>query len=258
MTEDVTSGWFDAHVVTGAHPAALLQATDRDAIAAHLDTFALSGALVSAMASWLHDPLTGNAEASAVATDLADQGVLACWTAVPPVHGEAHTLDGLVRQAADGSGVGAFRIHPRSHGYSPVSAAMDEFYSALADTGLPLCVDATELDWSQIATIATRFPTVRIVVSQVGYRELRNLSAALRDHDNLSVDLVNFAAHQAVEWLAANGLADRLLFATGLGLRDPAESVVRLAWSGVDDAIVRQIGSGNAAALFALPVGGLA
>lgn len=257
MPDDVTSGWFDAHIVTGAHPAALLQPTDRDAIAAHLDTYALSGALVGAMASWLHDPLTGNAEASAVATDLADQGVLACWTAVPPVHGESHTLGGLVSRAGD-EGVGAFRLYPRSHGYAPVSAVMDEFYSALAAVGLPLCADAAELDWSQLAVIAARFPTLRIVVSQVGYRELRNLSAALRDHDNLSVDLINFAAHQAVEWLAANGLADRLLFATGLGLRDPAESVVRLAWSGVDDATVRQIGSGNAGELFALPVGGLA
>jgi predicted TIM-barrel fold metal-dependent hydrolase len=128
---------------------------------------------------------------------------------------------------------------------------MDELYPALADGNLPLCVDAAEIGWAELDIIATRFPTLRIVVCQVGYRELRNLSAALRDHDNLFVDLVNFAAHQAVEWMAASGRADRLLFATGLGLRDPAESIIRLAWSGVDDATVRQIGSGNANLLFA-------
>jgi predicted TIM-barrel fold metal-dependent hydrolase len=76
------------------------------------------------------------------------------------------------------------------------------------------------------------------------------LWALLDTHANVHVDLVDFAAHQGVEWLARNGLADRLLFATGLGVRDPGESIVRLAWSGLDDAAVRAVGSGNAARLF--------
>lgn len=246
---DVTCGWFDARIVTGAHPASLLPDSGRDAIAKHLDTYAMSGALVSAMASWLHDPLGGNAEASAVAHSLADRGVLACWTAVPPTPGELESLDGLVEQAL-AEGVAAFRLHPRSHGFSPVAASMHELYAALAANGLPLCVDATEIDWHHLSSIATRFPTLPIVVSNLGYRQLRNLWAALRDHDNLYVDLVDFAAHQAVEWLVARGLADRLLFATGFGLRDPGESIVRLAWSGLDDATVARIGSGNAGRLF--------
>jgi predicted TIM-barrel fold metal-dependent hydrolase len=58
-----------------------------------------------------------------------------------------------------------------------------------------------------------------------------------------------------VEWLAAEGLSDRLLFATGLGVRDPGESIVRLAWSGLDDETVTRIGAGNAHRLFA--AGGL-
>ncbi|TWD79274.1 amidohydrolase family protein [Kribbella amoyensis] len=249
MADDVTSGWFDAHIVTGAHPAALVPSSDRDAIAAHLDTHAMSGALVSSMASWLHDPIGGNAEATAVARSLADRGVLACWTAVPPTPGELDSLDRLVDQAV-AEGVAAFRLYPRSHGYSPVDPAMDELYAALAVNGLPLCFDVTEIDWHHLDQAATRFPTLPIVVSSLGYRLLRTLWAALRDHENLSVDLVDFAGHQAIEWMAANGLADRLLFATGLGLRDPGESIVRLAWSGLDDSTVTQIGGGTADRLF--------
>jgi predicted TIM-barrel fold metal-dependent hydrolase len=249
MTDDVTTGWFDARIVTGAHPAALVPSSDPDAIAAHLDTYAMSGALVSSMASWLHDPVGGNAEASAVANSLADRGVLACWTAVPPTPGELQSLDGLVAQAV-GEGVAAFRVHPRSHGYSPVATAMHDLYAALAANGLPLCVDFTEIDWNHLDHIATRFPALPIVVSNLGYRQLRNLWAAIRDHENLYVDLVDFAGHQAIEWIAARGLADRLLFATGLGLRDPGESIVRLAWSGLDDDTVARIGAGNADRLF--------
>jgi predicted TIM-barrel fold metal-dependent hydrolase len=247
MSDDVTSGWFDARVVTGAHPASLLPPTDRDAIAAHLDRFELSGALVSAMASMLHDPIGGNAEASVVAHSLADRGALACWTAVPATAGELDSLTALVDRAI-GSGVAAFRIHPASHGFSP--GLLDELYDALEANGLPLCVDAAELTWPALAAIATRCPALPIVVSNVGYRKLRNLWAALDGHTNVYVDLVDFAAHQGVEWLAANDLAERLLFATGLGVRDPGESVVRLAWSGLDDAAIRLVGAGNAARLF--------
>lgn len=252
MTDDATTGWFDARIVTGAHPSSLVPSTDRDAIAAHLDTYAMSGALVSAMASWLHDPLGGNAEATAVANSLADRGVLACWTAVPTTPGELDSLDKLVAQAL-AEGVAAFRIHPHSHGYAP--EALLELYAALEGSGLPLCVDAAEIGWSDLDAIATRFPMLPIVVSNLGYRQLRRLWSALRDHANLSVDLVDFAAHQGVEWLAAEGLSDRLVFATGLGVRDPGESIVRLAWSGLDDETVTRIGAGNASRLFA--AGGL-
>ncbi|MBP2356332.1 putative TIM-barrel fold metal-dependent hydrolase [Kribbella aluminosa] len=226
-----------------------MPAADREAIAAHLDRFELSGALVSAMASWLHDPIGGNSEASAVAHDLADRGVVACWTAVPATAGELDSLSGLVERALD-DGVAAFRIHPASHGYSP--GLLDELYEALEANRLPLCVDAAELSWPELGAIATRHPELPIVLSTLGYRKLRELWAALDGHPNVHVDLVDFAAHQGAEWLAENDLADRLLFATGLGVRDPGESIVRLAWSGLDDPTVRRVGFGNASRLFRL------
>jgi predicted TIM-barrel fold metal-dependent hydrolase len=247
MTDDVTRGWFDARVVTGAHPATLQPPTDPGAIAAHLDRYAMSGALVSAMASWLHDPLAGNAEASTVAHELADRGVLACWTAVPSTPGELDSLTALVDRAVD-EGVAAFRIHPLSHGFSP--SLLDELYAGLQTNRLPLCIDAAEISWPDLTTIATRYPELPIVLSNLGYRKLRELWSALDGHTNIHVDLVDFAAHQGVEWLAANNLADRLLFATAFGLRDPGESIVRLAWSGLDDATVRLVGAENASRLF--------
>ncbi|MFD3399944.1 amidohydrolase family protein [Kribbella sp. NPDC058693] len=245
--DDVTYGWFDARVVTGVHPASLQPATDRDAIAAHLDRFELSGALVSAMASWLHDPIGGNAEASAIAHGLADRGVLACWTAIPATPGELDSLTALVDRAVS-EGVAAFRIHPASHGFSP--SLLDELYAGLQANRLPLCIDAAEITWPALTAIATRYPELPIVISNLGYRKLRELWAALDGHTNIYVDLVDFAGHQGVEWLAANNLADRLVFATGFGLRDPGESVVRLAWSGLDDATVRLVGSDTASRLF--------
>lgn len=241
-------GWFDANILTGAHPAHRTPSSAHDVLAAHLDRYEFSGALLGTMASWLHDPMIGNAEASRVAEGLADRGVLAVWAALPPTPGEVTSLTGLVARAVD-AGVAAFRVYPRSHGFSATDPVMDELYAELTARRIPLCLDRPEIDWQEITTLASRFPTLPLIVSQVGYRELRALATALGRHPALHIDLANFAAHQAVEWLVDQFDADRLLFATGLGLRDPGESVVRLAWSGLGHRAVQQIGQVNASRL---------
>jgi hypothetical protein len=246
----VTRGWFDAHVLTGAHPAHRTPSSSAGAIEAHLDRYELSGALVGAMASWLHDPAVGNTEASQVATRLAHRGVLGCWCALPPTPGEQASAVPRVARAVD-AGAAAFRLYPASHGYSAVDPVMNELYAELAERRMPLCVDRTEAGWAEIATIASRFPELDLVVSQIGYRELRALATLLPRHPGLHVDLVNFASHEGVEWLVERFGAARLLFATGLGLRDPGESVMRLAWSGLDGDALAAVGSGTARRLLA-------
>lgn len=247
-----TRGWFDAHVLSGAHPAHRTQSSTAGAIDAHLDRYELSGALVGTMTSWLHDPMAGNAEASAVAARLGHRGVLACWCAVPPTPGELASLSEFVGRAVEG-GAAAVRLYPRSHGFSAVDPVMDELYAQLVDRRMPLWLDRPEADWTDIAYLLTRFPALDVVVSQVGYRELRVLATLLPRHRGLHVDLVNFASHEGVEWLVERFGAGRLLFATGLGLRDPGESVLRLAWSGLDDDAVAEVGSGTARRLLAGP-----
>lgn len=247
-----TRGWFDANVLSGAHPAHRTPSSTADSIDAHLDRYELSGALVGTTTSWLHDPMAGNAEASDVAARLGHRGVLACWCALPPTPGELDRLSAFVGRAVD-AGAAAVRIYPRSHGFSAVDPVMDELFSGLTTRGLPLWLDRPEVDWTDIGSLLSRFPGLDVVVSQIGYRELRVLATLLSRHRRLHVDLVNLASHEGVEWLVERFSADRLLFATGLGLRDAGESVVRLAWSGLDGDAVAEVGSGTARRLLAGP-----
>lgn len=248
-----STGWFDAHVLLGVHPERPGRRIDDAAVLEHLARHRLSGALIGSMTSWLHDPLTGNAEVSAAVARMnasrPDVGLRACWTAVPPTPGELDDVARLVDDAEQ-SGVAAFRIHPATHGFDAGDPALQPFYRRLTELGLPLCVDRTEIGWPVIDAIATRHPELTMIVSLVGYRELRTLATHLSRHPRLAVDLVNFATHQGLEWLVEHFDPSRALFATGLGLRDPGESLTRLRFSDLDQGVVDRIGSGNADRLF--------
>lgn len=243
-----TAGWFDAHVVSGAHPEYPDAHTDPASLETYLRRYALSGILLRSMTAWLHDPLSGNEETSRAATALAHVGARACWTAVPPTPGELDSLTKLVAEAGAAE-VAAFALYPRTHGYRVCDPAMTPLFPALAAEGMPLWLDRTQVAWQDIDTLAARHRNLSVVVSGIGYRELRRVGSVLTRHRNVHVDMVNFSAHQGVEWLVRHFGPDRLLFATGLGVRDPGESIARLLWSGLDDETVREIGAGNAGRL---------
>ncbi|SDS31782.1 amidohydrolase family protein [Microlunatus soli] len=238
------AGWFDAHVLIGAHPE---QPAGRDRLDDHLQRYGLTGALAGSMLSWLHDPLSGNAAATAAASRTA--GVRACWTAIPPTPGELTSLTALVRQAV-AAGVAAFRLYPHTHGYVVDDPAWSQFFDDLSGHRMPLCLNRTEIDWPTIDRIAGDHPELPMIISLVGYRELRTVATMLTRHDQLHLDLVNFATHQGLEWLVGAFGARRILFGTGFGLRDPGESMARLGWSGLSETDVVTVGSANAYRLF--------
>lgn len=242
------TGWFDAHVRSGRHPERPFGRGDAAAIRDHLTRFGFSGALVGSNQSWLHDPLTGNAEASAIAAELADHGVLACWTAVPATPGELADPAALVDRAVV-EGVAAFRLFPDTHRFTLTDPGLDGFFDALVRQRLPLWLDLDETGWASVDTLLSRRPELTVVISQAGYRELRYAAPLLARHPGLRLDLVNLATHQALEWLYQNGFGDRMIFGSGFGLRDPAEAVLRLAGAGLDDERITTIGRANAAAL---------
>ncbi len=244
--------WFDAHVRTGQHPERPLGRGDAAAIRDHLSRFGFSGALIGSMASWLHDPLVGNAEASLVAAELADLGARPCWSAVPATPGELADPAALVDRAA-AEGVAAFRLFPDTHRFALTDPGLDEFFAAMIRHGLPLWLDLAEAGWGLIDTLLGRHPDLVVVISQVGYRELRYLIPLLDRHPGLHLDLVNLATHQVLEWLHRHGYGDRMIFGSGFGVRDPAEAVYRLHGAGLNDAVITAIGHGNAQRLWPAP-----
>src|SRR5699024_4072814 len=134
--------------------------------------------------------------------------------------------------------------------------ALDAFAPAwelLEAEQLPVLIDRPEIEWTELATLAARQRNLPIVVSWIGYRELRRLAPLLHRHPNLHLDTVNFSTHQGFDWFVAEFGAERLLFATGAPRRDPGESIAQLAWSGLSAAQMNLVARANAQRLFRLP-----
>lgn len=228
---------IDAHASIGAYPRAYVTGQSPEGLTADMRRLGIGAAVVGSTASVWHDPINGNAEALTVADR---PGLHPCVTLVPPTPEETTGLDGAI----------AARIYPETHGFDPLDPAMDPLYEEMVERRLPLTVGLSDIGWPTLDALAASWPGLSLIVSGIGYRALRQLAAVFRRRANLHADMVNFASHEGLEWFVRHFGAERLLFATGTPVRDPAEAVARLMWSGLSDSDRQLVGRDNAARLF--------
>jgi predicted TIM-barrel fold metal-dependent hydrolase len=140
---------------------------------------------------------------------------------------------------------------PHSHGFDLGGPDLAPLLDAAAEHGLPMLVDKGETDWGTVERVAAAHPELWLLLSDVGYRELRQLCGLLARHPRTLVSTANLSGHRTLEYLVEQFGAHRLVFGTGQPVRDPAEAVFRLLWSELDDAAVRAVGGDTMRGLLA-------
>lgn len=230
---------LDISASLGRHPAHDVGAGTPGAAIAELDRYGIAEAIVTHSLATHHEPAAGNAR---LLTEVADEPRLhACWTVLPSTCGELPDGPTLVSQALAG-GVSLLTARPHSHGFALDSPDLAALLDAAAGHQLPLLVDLAETDWLALEQVATAHPDLWLILTDVGYRELRRLCGFLDRHARVLVCTENLSGHLALEYLVRRFGADRLVFGSGQPVRDAGEAVVRLMWSELDDADVRAIG----------------
>lgn len=233
---------YDANCRVGRVPWGPVGAGDVPGLLRRMDQLGIDRALVSHTMAWRHDPATGN---RLILDVVAGQSRLRpCWVAVPDSCGEVPPPKQFATEAVE-TGVGAVRVYPEEHGFDLDGPDFAAYLDAFAQAGLPLLVDLPATSWRAVDEAAAAHPELAVIVCETGYRGLRRASGVLDRRPNVRLDLSDLATHEGLEWLCETFGPDRLVFGTGEPLRDGAEAVTRLLWSGLDDGAVRRIGSAN-------------
>jgi len=230
---------LDVSASLGRHPAHDVGAGTPAALIADLDRYGIAEAVVAHTLATHHHPASGNAQLLA---EIADEPRLhACWTVLPSTCSELPDGPTLISQA-HARGVNLLTARPHSHGFALDGPDLAALLEAAAEHQLPMLVGLAETDWPALEEVTTAHADLWLILSDVGYRELRRLSGFLDRHPRVLVCTENLSGHLALEFLVERFGPHRLVFGTGQPVRDPAEAVVRLMWSELDDADVRAIG----------------
>jgi predicted TIM-barrel fold metal-dependent hydrolase len=251
VTSSEPRSLIDINALLGRHPRLEVGSGTADALLAEMDRVGIGFAVVGHTMSWLHDPATGNHHVVELVRE--QPRLFPAWVIAPATCNEIGSAEYFLATARE-SGVVLLRAYPEDHRYDLSGPDVAPIIDSAAQARLPLLVDISQSSWSALETTARNHPTLPLVLSQAGYRDLRRLAGLLDRVENIYLDLADLSSHNGLEWLVERFGAHRFLLGTMAPIRDPAEAVTRLMWSELDDADVSAIGTGNVRKLLGLNV----
>ena len=233
---------FDANCAVGPWPTDKPRYETVVGLLAEMERLGIQRALVSHTLSRTYDPVQGN---RILMQEIAGQeSLLPCWTLLPPACGEMGSPGELMEEMAQ-AGVRAVRLYPREHSYSLAEWQCGELFEALAERHYLVLLDLAQGSWEEIERICNTYPDLALLVTWVGYRQLRPLFALLRRNDNLYCDLSNLSTYLGIEEILDRFGSERLVFGTGLPIADPGGPIARLSYTDAPPAALDAIAHGN-------------
>jgi hypothetical protein len=154
------------------------------------------------------------------------------------------TLENLMSEMA-ASSVRAVRLYPRSHSYTLDDWLCRDLLTALSERRYVVLIDIAETDWSEVDRLCGAYSGISWIVTQTGYRNLRFILGAMRNHANLHCDLSNLSTYLGVEEILTRFDSGRLVFGTGLPAMDPGGPIARVTYTQAEPQDVEAIAHGN-------------
>jgi len=234
--------WCDAGLWLGAPEGfPLAEELRLDALLDQAKTCGIRGGLVSHWLGKTVSPQVGNAALEVAALP---PGCFAVLTGLPLTPGEAGPLPGSAPPPPWVKGV---RIFPRAHEFPLTPWCLRGLCSWLTAHALPLFIWHTELQWSDLHSVARAFPQLAIVVESQPLKiiyHVRALWAVMQECPNISVEISNLA-NGALTWMASHFGSQRFVFGSFLPANDPLVPMGMVIDSGLSETDQALIAGGN-------------
>lgn len=247
----------DAHRLLGPLMTDATGEEEYDGVRARLDRLGVAACAASATWQVFGDPTRGP-DGEPVPPVLPDAPAW-CWPVPVLIPGPGGTR-GWAAAPGLASGTGPWealgvtppamvRVCPARHRWEVTSAAARVAWGVLADAGTPIVMDIDEVGFASVAAVARMEPRLSLLAVGAGYRELRRCAALLAEHPGVVLETGTLMAAGAVEWLARESGAHRLVFGTGAPLRDDAGPILQLAHLDLSEEDTAEIAAGTLLAL---------
>ncbi len=127
-------------------------------------------------------------------------------------------------------GLHGLKLHPRSQRFSPEHPFISKILEALQESGLPLIIHTERCNFiarpEQLATLADRFPDLKIISAHLGYAGSKIIPLA-KDRENLYLDLSLSPLFLLQDVISEVG-AEKLLFASDTPYSHPKIELTKL------------------------------
>ncbi len=161
-------------------------------------------------------PLDGNAEIGQVCRT--EPFFLPVWVCMPNHTGEFYDPAALRAQLAE-HGVCAVRLAPKYNvlGYSLADWCCGQLLDMLDKAGIPALLDADQADWETVHAVCCAHPGLRLVITNLYYRQARYLFPLLKLHPGLYLETSGLKSFGLLQTFCEQVGAHKLLFGSNLG-----------------------------------------
>ncbi|MFC1539170.1 amidohydrolase family protein [Candidatus Latescibacterota bacterium] len=213
-----------------------------------LDKFGVKNALV--YSSWAKFQNTADGNKLLIDNIINKNNLYPCFIISPEMEFEKSFPETFIRRLQTNN-VRAVKVCPTSHYYELEQYVMKDMFSILNKIRMPVFIDRDTVkwqdpfNWAQVHTLCRQYPQIPFIPCRHGRKTFRNVFPIMKECRNLYLDVSYFQLNRAIEVVADQFGAERMIFGTGMPVFDPRLPITGLIFSRISDKEKALVASGN-------------
>lgn len=166
------------------------------------------------------------------------------WVVMPSCADEFPPADELLKFLIKHN-VKCVRLEPATYHYSLEPYAFGELAGILTDNQIPVFMDRCQTNLEYLAKFLGYYPDLKIILTDTGYRDMRQLKYLLNAFDNLYIETSTFVTHNGIKYFVEEFGANRIIFGSGMPKASATASTSLIRYCDISNEEKEKIAYGN-------------